>query len=866
MMSFVPVLTSPVPTLTTPVIASVTITGNGFVGSVHQANWTGSSAGQEPIWQWTAGGIDISDATDATYQPPAAIAALRVRLLIGAVTLTSDPVAITEMTPDAPVLVSAGTIISSGSLGKIGHPHLVDGFDATGEDVATFIGFYRDDVAISGATVPGYIPVSADDSTDLTGKTTASNLGGSVIGTTPAIAITYEAPTALDTGVWSVAEDAGSATYEAATGSTALFEVLGDAMLADCAFALVGSTTGLSIDADTGILTQTATTALAATVTVSCTNSGGTTTNTIAHSVVAPPITAPTITAIADQSLSVNATTTTQISVTVAGTETISLSVAPVVVKPVIEESPDDTYGFNQLYYSGATTAVYEQRWLVDGVDTGQTGAIFDNTTPAYGDAATASLVVEARVDAGAWVASDAVTITGASLGVVVGDVPVHLSTTTTGGNGALSYAIPGGAYSAGNYVLLRVATDHADAGTTIGGVGKAALVGPNDETIVPIHDSVTTGTGDGGHSFRMWGYKALGAQAAPEFTVTINRTRQIQGAISVYSHARDINPITDTVTLISTADPVLSPVTTATTADGLVEFACGVELAPITGTAANWTQRGNDDEGGICIYVAQRDAATTESEAIGSASFDRAAAGDDVVGVTYVINGGVAPDPPASGAYDSVLSGVVPKFVMDFEDEVYLLNATGAGDALVAVDIDDIMTGFSSLATQGGAQGMVVGTGIIPRIPLGQWWNAAAFSIEIEFRMTAAAAGSLLLHVNDGTNTTCILCSTNGTDWRHLARIGGTSQFSIQSIGAVAIDTVQKLVLSWTEGDYGGSLAGAAAVSPGAGTRLIPQGMLTLNICHNNGVGNQPTGIVTRIVGWAVKLPNAELDDQSGA
>src|SRR5690606_22625800 len=187
---------------------------------------------------------DIDGATDSTYlstEPGALTVVLTATNTEGSDSLESDPVTVTEAIPDAPVVTSPGTITGTG---KIGDAHTVSGFTYTGTGTLAYQ-WRGNGWPISGATSAGYTPVAADDGTTLTRTTTGTNAGGSDSGTTPGVAITYNAPVAgAGPFAWLEAENTGSRTYDAKT----LFSVAGDASKFSLTFALSGTGGGATFE------------------------------------------------------------------------------------------------------------------------------------------------------------------------------------------------------------------------------------------------------------------------------------------------------------------------------------------------------------------------------------------------------------------------------------------------------------------------------------------------------------------------------------------------------------------------------------------------------------------------------------------
>ena len=97
----------------------------------------------------------------------------------------------------APALVTAPKLTGSG---KIGAAVGVDAGTWSGKPApSTALQWRRDGAEIAGATGASYTPVAADDRTALSCRVTATNLAGSAVATTAALAVTRVAPVASGT-------------------------------------------------------------------------------------------------------------------------------------------------------------------------------------------------------------------------------------------------------------------------------------------------------------------------------------------------------------------------------------------------------------------------------------------------------------------------------------------------------------------------------------------------------------------------------------------------------------------------------------------------------------------------------------------
>jgi hypothetical protein len=882
-----------------PRLDSVTITGSGQVGSPLTAHWTGYRgfpADTSPAYQWTVDNVPLSGETTATFMPLFEMSQVRVAVSLnngfgGVVERTSDPVAVADDDPLAPVIASPGVITGEGGpTGKIGYPHFLAGRSVTGDGPpAVSTQWNRDTVAIVGGTSDTYVPGSDDNGTTLTATVTASNTTDSVSSTTAGQTITWERPVALLAGtwVWSVAEDSGPYTFDAKQ----LFSVHADPTLSGCTFSLVTPVTGLSINSGTGILTQTGGTAVAATVTVQCSNTGGDRTNTISHEVVAPPITAPTIAAIADQTLSISSTPTT-IQISTTGTGPFTQTLIPKAVKPTIREtvSGSNIYGAD-CFYGGPASPVptLARSWLVDGVATGRTGDQFDNTTPAFGNDPTAQLTLAWTVGANT-VTSDPITITGADLGGEVPPpeetvTPVLLGVTITGNNSAsASWDATNPAYSAGDLVVVGIGCDRQASQitpVTLRRVSDGTQVGPSGETLVQAQTLVDTGVaGTSGNSASLWYYIA-----ANSLTSGANLRAQMGQAnndiwtvgVAVWQ-AGTFDP-DDPLDVIGTSFSgtavanVTSAAGTVTNAQAKVCLwtASDVDRLNPASVPGGWTYpTAPVDHGNQAGGFAVRTSEATASESLSAVSFPLAAS-NPWVAITFVVNPTEAAAPPGGdwSEYESPTSNVAPVFMFDFDDEVYLRIPNGGTETEEVANPATIISNFTSIQTIGSTTGLRIGAGLTPRFALDQIdFNETEGSLVVTFECNSVGAGHRLLDINDGSVNNCVrIYADAGTTWKCHIRVGGVMQADLTAI-AVNTGAQQTIAFGWKAADFcavaeGGAVA--ATTGPG-GAGTVPSTVTTACIGSNNGTGNQPEGVVKRLTIFDQKLPNVELDTMSGA
>jgi len=156
----------------------------------------------------------------------------------------------------------AGTGPVLAGSGRIGAPVRVDPGPWGGMRLACQ--WLRDGAAIAGATAASYTPGPADDRTALACRVTATGPEGSVVAVTPALLVRYAAPVAQG-GLPEEIFDQGSGVQTVAAAADFAGESL--------AFGVAGA--GATVDPATGLVAIPTDTALAATVIVTATNSGG---------------------------------------------------------------------------------------------------------------------------------------------------------------------------------------------------------------------------------------------------------------------------------------------------------------------------------------------------------------------------------------------------------------------------------------------------------------------------------------------------------------------------------------------------------------------------------------------------------------
>jgi hypothetical protein len=845
-----------------PLVSEVTIVGDGFVGSEHTVEYVASLGfpKSEISIQWEMNGEPVAEADSVTFTPTFAgnltVVVYASNTGAGDDSLESSIKAITESLPDAPVVTNAGTLTSDGTLGKVGSSHAVIGSAFTGIDTTVFYQWNRNGSPISGATSSNYVAVEADAGSTLTRTITVSNSSGSDDATTAGQAITYEAPVAIDTGVWSEDEDSGTKTFSVAS----FFTVVGDDNLSGVTWSIVNAVAGSTINSS-GVISITTANALTGTITARATNSGGSADTTVDLTVLAPPITAPSISALSARNYSDGSGNQTySVAALTTGTAPITYSVDAKVGQVVITEQSENVYYANVLYGgSGTVTITYD--WEVDGVSTGVVADTFDNTTGAY-DGNLTCVVTADNGQTPSSLESAAVAIEGVEDPGGGGEVvnPVHLETEASGLNtGNLNFSALCPAFSTGDLIVVSAGLDRGSAQVT-----PVTLVAPNAETVTTFingHQNTLLGT-SGTSQWVFWFIGGAPEAEASNLALTCSQNAEQWGVTASVFDAGTFDP-TDPLQLIGTPTfsdtnaSVLSSAGTATLAGGKILFMAACDAENITSTPAGWTLGDAIDTGAQAAYAATRDALSTAGESVAAATFAQTVA-DTWCAVTVMVNPLVT---EADYSEYNAPGDVEPKLALDFHDEVYLAD-DGAGLAEVTTSV---ITGFTSLETTGAIQRMATGGTSSPRIATDNFtFSGTAGTILVRFRFDDLVEGDHIFNLNDGTanNRISPYYQASSGNFRQLARVGGAST-GAASTGLWVDDTAQCYVIAWGGGSYSSSLDGATAVSA-AGT--IPTGLISLVLGANNGTGNTAEGGIERVVYWDQKLSNADIATLSGA
>lgn len=204
---------------------------------------------------------------------------------------------------------------------------------------------------------------------------------------------------------------------------------------------------------------------------------------------------------------------------------------------------------------------------------------------------------------------------------------------TESGNNTATtSWAVSYPAYAAGDFLCFHVASD---ANVT----HNWSATGPNGETVVDIADSY------GGTAQRISAFYFVGSAttSAGTFTVTPSASEQWT-AVVVKVPAGEFDSTTPVQTTIGSANVTTAATGLATPtwtagakADGRIVVAAAIDTLTTSAAPSGWTALIQRDRGAEGIMVGVRDAATTASESIASATFTKSSETHSVIG--YVIN-----------------------------------------------------------------------------------------------------------------------------------------------------------------------------------------------------------------------------------
>jgi len=204
----------------------------------------------------------------------------------------SASVSFTVTVTAAPVLTAPASLVapSLAGPGRVGAPMRVDPGTWSGDPTPVLsLRWTRNGADIPGAEGDEYLPVPADDGTDLRGVVSATNAAGSAEAATAPIRIAHAAPSArapLADAVFDQGDGTASLpTAQAFAGEDLTFGVTGAGATIDPATGWVGLGTDLPRAAET--------------VTVTATNSGGSASASFTVTVIAAPVdtTAPVLTA-----------------------------------------------------------------------------------------------------------------------------------------------------------------------------------------------------------------------------------------------------------------------------------------------------------------------------------------------------------------------------------------------------------------------------------------------------------------------------------------------------------------------------------------------------------------------------------------
>lgn len=437
----------------------------------------------------------------------------------------------------------------------------------------------------------------------------------------------------------------GSLPNLAATAGVPFSLAAGSAFAGEqLSFRANGLAPGLAIDATTGEIAGTPTSAGDFAVTVTAENAGGAASATVTI-VVAVPVVPALIGTLENRSYAVGSGTRFyNIAPVTQGTPPITYFMLPKVLKVEIVDNGDGTRGRRALT-AGHPAPAAATRWLLDGQPlAGATGASID----AAGLGLRGDLTVE--VTASNEHGSDALESAAAAVGQGAAD-PVHLGTRIGGTNNAASYGLTTPAYAAGDLVVLAIRVGQGNVAghsnvitlSTAGG----ANVGPNGEAIAVVQATFDNVTAGDDLAMKVVRYVATDNRpSGAVITAAYSIQEQIVVSASVFG-AGTFNastPISNVATASSATSVAnaASSALTATNAGGMVVTAIAGFADNVTGTPSGWTALVAPlDVGALTGYVGRRDALTTAGESVAAANFPLAGDGAAWVSATFIVNPG---------------------------------------------------------------------------------------------------------------------------------------------------------------------------------------------------------------------------------
>ena len=198
------------------------------------------------------------------------------------------------------------------------------------------------------------------------------------------------------------------------------------------------------------------------------------------------------------------------------------------------------------------------------------------------------------------------------------------------GGNSA-TFTIPYPAYEDGDLIIICNGMD----GT---GTSTIPLTGPNDEEVVILAKDSSASP-----SINLLYWVGVGSNAGGNFTIT-NTTSQFHSWMVIQKLAGTFNATWPVSAYVDDTEGTGASVNSAAIANagepfnGVVVNFSIVDVDPITGTPAGWTNAYNTDEGQLTQLCSVRDSIATYGESVAAASWTIAS--DDWASVTMILNG----------------------------------------------------------------------------------------------------------------------------------------------------------------------------------------------------------------------------------
>lgn len=400
---------------------------------------------------------------------------------------------------------------------------------------------------------------------------------------------------------------------------------------------------------------------------------------------------------------------------------------------------------------------------------------------------------------------------------------------------------------------------------------------GPNGETIVGIAQNVTPASNT--QTVTAWYWIATANTTAGSLSFNLTASEQTSGETFVipageFDATTPISNINTNTQSNGTTGQVVSAGFTATNADGRVVMVGGVDADPMTASYApsGWTGLITHDQGAVSSVVAYRNALTTASESVASATFG-VNAGDTTSSVVFVINpaaGGPTSHPiTASGSSTSDgtatvnVTRPVTASGSSTSDGVATVNVTrpvsasgtSTSDGSAVIEVTKLMSASGSSTSDGSAAVNVTrplsasgtstsdGTATVnvtrPMSASGSSTSDGTATPQLLLPLTASGTstsdGSAAINISTGAVEHQITASGTSTS-DGSATLGVTRPItasgSSTSDGSAALAAVRPLTASGTSTSSGTAQIGATRPISASGTSTS-DGAAAVNIIH---------------------------------